>query len=253
MPPANPWRATELGGGCVQQSGVEIRLTLPPGSASVYHDAQISDYRAAARDFENAPPLRLELRARAHGRICGTAGFGFWNQAFEPGKRGFRLPQALWFFFAGPTSDIALAKGVAGHGWKAAAFNARNWRFLALLPVAPLGFLLMRRRRLYDALWPLGQAAIGVSEVALEPSLLADYRRYRIDWGPAGASFAIDGAVVLRARQAPRNRLGFIAWIDNQYAIVTPQGRFGRGLLEIQNEQALELRDISISRLRPPR
>jgi len=243
------WRATEIGAGSVQQTDVGIRLTLPPAPASAYHDAQISDYSAPRRDFANSPPLRLELRARAEGDVIGTAGFGFWNQAFVPGERGFRLPQALWFFFGGPPNDIALAKGVAGRGWKAATFNARSWRFRALLPAAPLGFLLMRSQRLYEALWPLAQAAIGVHEAALCPSLLDDFHTYSLDWRADGASFAVDGDVVLRAGGVPRDRLGFIAWIDNQYAIVTPQGRFGRGLLAIPNAHSLHLSDISISRL----
>lgn len=249
MPPANPWRVAETGAGVVQHSPEEIRLRLPPASATSYHNAQISDYSAPARDFQNAPPLRLELSARARGSISGTAGFGFWNHAFVPGECGFRLPQALWFFFAGAANDIALAKGVPGNGWKAATFDASNWRFRALLPLAPLGFPLMRSRRLYDALWPLGQVALGVNEAALDPSLLAQFHHYRIDWSADEAVFAVDGAVVLRARRVARARLGFIAWIDSQYAIVTPQGRFGRGLLEIRREQGLALRDISISRL----
>ncbi len=249
MPPLKAWRLTELGGGLVEQTADEISLRLLPGSASVYHDAQISDYSADSRDFNNAPPLRLEVRARVSGEINGTAGFGFWNQAFVPGERGFRLPQALWFFFAGPDNDIALAKGLAGNGWKAATFNAKNWRFYALLPCAPLGFLLMRSRPLYDALWPLGQAAIGVSEAALDPTLLAEFHNYSIEWRGDGATFTIDGDVALRTRTVPRNRLGFIAWIDNQYAIVKPQGRFGHGLLDIAQEQSLHLRDISITPL----
>jgi len=249
VPPLKAWRATELGGGLVQQTADEISLTLPPGFASVYHDAQISDYSATARDFDNAPPLRLEVRAHARGEISGTAGFGFWNHAFVPGERGFRPPQALWFFFGGPRNDIALAKGVAGNGWKAATFNAKNWRFCALLPLAPLGFLLMRSGPLYDALWPLGQAAIGVSEAALNSTLLDEFHNYSIEWRADGAIFTVDGDVALRTRNVPRNRLGFIAWIDNQYAIVRPQGRFGHGLLDIAQEGSLHLRDISITRL----
>ena len=249
MPAPNRWRPTEVGGGAVRQTTDEVSLTLAPGPASVYHDAQISDYSASLRDFANEPPLRLELRARARGEISGTAGFGFWNHAFAPGERGFRLPQALWFFFGGPANDISLAKGQPGNGWKAATFDAKNWRFCALLPAAPLGFLLMRSRRLFDALWPLGQAAIGVSEVALDSALLTDFHRYRIEWRAGSAVFAVDGDVVLRARRVPRRPLGFIAWIDNQYAIVTPQGRFGRGLLHIPQPQSLELREISITRL----
>jgi len=249
MGPSSPWRLTELGGGLVKQETDEISLMLPTGAANAYHDAQISDYSAAARDFVNEPPLRLELRARARGEISGTAGFGFWNHAFVPGERRFRLPQALWFFYGGRATDIALAQGVAGKGWKAATFDAKNWRFGALLPLAPLGFLLMRSRRLYDRFWPLGQAAIGVSEAALDSSLLSDFHSYRIEWRRDGASFAVDGAVVLRAPEVPQSRLGFIAWIDNQYAIVTPQGRFGHGLLAIAQQQSLHLRDISITRL----
>lgn len=249
MPEPNPWRATELGGGLVRQNPDEISLTLPPGPASSYHDAQISDYRAAVRDFRQMPPLRLELRARATDEISGTAGFGFWNHAFVPGERGFRRPQALWFFFGGPANDIALALGVPGMGWKAAAFDAKNWRFCALLPAAPLGFLLMRRRRFYDALWPLAQAAIGVSEAALDAALLKEFHRYSIEWRTDGAVFALDDEVVLRARRVPRGPLGFIAWIDNQYAIVTPQGSFGHSLLDIRQEQSLHLCDISITRL----
>lgn len=249
MPSPNQWRPTELGRGAVRQTAGEVSLVLGPGPASVYHDAQISDYRATARDFANEPPLRLELRARAQDEISGTAGFGFWNHAFVPGERGFRLPQALWFFFGGPANDISLAKGLAGNGWKAATFDAKNWRFCALLPAAPLGFLLMRSRRLYDALWPLGQNAIGVTEAALDSALLEDFHRYSIEWRADGALFAVDGKVVLRAGRVPRGRLGFIAWIDNQYAIVRPQGRVGRGLLEIRQPQSLQLRELSITRL----
>ena len=249
MNKSTSWRAAEVGGGIVQQSRDEVRLLLPPASASDYHDAQISDYRESARDFVNAPPLRLELSARAPGEISGTAGFGFWNHAFAPGQRGFRLPQAIWFFFGGCASDISLAQGLPGDGWKAATFNARNWRFRALLPLAPAGFLLMRSRRFYEALWPLGQAVLGVHEAALDRAALTEFHRYRIDWRRDGATFAVDGDVVLRAPNPPQNRLGFIAWIDNQYAIVTPQGRFGGGLLEIRQEQSLELRDIRLTRL----
>ena len=248
MQSADSWRVTELGGGSVRADETGLRLKLPSASADVYSDAQISDYDTRA-DFSNRPPLRLSLRARAQGEVRGTAGFGFWNHAFMPGQRSFRLPQAIWFFYTGPESNIALAHGVAGHGWKAAAINARDPRFLALLPLAPLGFLLMRSRSLYDALWPFGQRAIGVSEALLNDELLRDFRSYRIDWLAGRAVFAVDGEVVHRAEQAAPGPLGFIAWIDNQYAVVTPQGRFTWGLLAAPGEQSLEISDIQISTL----
>ena len=243
---AREWHLTEIGSGAVGQCAGQLQLSLSAADGDAYHDAQISDYASRA-DFRHEPPLRLSLSARANGQLHGTAGFGFWNQAFMPGQRSFRLPQALWFFFASPPSDMALAMGVPGRGWKAASFDARNWRFLGLLPLAPLGFVLMRRAWLYERLWGIGQRAIGVHERLLSPDLLRDWHRYTIEWRRDGADFAVDGELVLRAGHAPRGRLGFIAWIDNQYAIVTPQGRFGWGLLDLPGPQSLQLRDIQIS------
>lgn len=245
---AASWQVTEVGAGKVKSAADGYNLMLPSASAERYHDAQISDYDARARDFGNAPPLRLSLRARASGPLRGTAGFGFWNHAFMPGRRGFHLPQALWFFYASPPSEIALAQGVAGHGWKAAVFDARQRRFYAMLPAAPLGFLLMRSRRLYSALWRYGQRAIGVSEAPLAAASLQEWHRYSIEWRADGAAFYVDDALVLRA-PAPRNRLGFIAWVDNQYAIVTPQGRFGWGLLDASAPQSLYLRELRLEPL----
>lgn len=247
-PRSGSWRVTELGGGSVHASDSGIRLVLPRAGSHAYSDAQISDYASRA-EFDNCPPLRLSLRARANGELRGTAGFGFWNHAFMPGQRRFTLPQAIWYFFTSPENDIALAQGIVGSGWKAAAINSRDWRFLALLPVAPLGFLLMRCRPLYDALWPIGQRAIGVSEALLAPGLLRDFHSYSIDWLAGRAIFAVDGQVVHQAEHVAPGPLGFIVWIDNQYAIVTPQGRFKWGLLAAPGEQSLEVCDIEIRSL----
>lgn len=246
MQTADPWRVTELGGGIVRASESGIRMVLPRASSDAYSDAQISDYATRA-DFSNWPPLRLSLCARFQGELKGTAGFGFWNHAFMPGQRSFRLPQALWFLFTSRENDIELARGVAGNGWKAAAINARDWRFLALLPFAPLGFLLMRSRVLYDTLWPIGQRAIGVSEAMLDKGLLRERRRYSIDWQAGLALFAVDGEVVHQADNVAKGPLGFIAWIDNQYMVLTPQGKFKWGLLAPPGEQSLELSDIQIT------
>ena len=248
MHPPEVWHVTELGNGAVGLHDEGFRLELPLGTAATYQDAQISDYEKRA-DFSNQPPLRLSLYARASGELRGTAGFGFWNHAFMPGRRSFRLPQAIWFFFASPPGEIALAQGLPGSGWKAATINAKSWRFLALLPFAPIGFLLMRQATLYKSLWPIGQRAIAVEEALLDPNLLKGWRRYSIEWRTDGAVFAVDDEVVLRAESAPRNKLGFIAWIDNQYAIVNPQGRFGWGMLDIRQPQSLHLRDIQITAL----
>ncbi|MCY4021533.1 MAG: family 16 glycosylhydrolase [Chloroflexi bacterium] len=243
------WLTSESGAGEVLLRGGEVHLSIPVTASDCYHNAQISDYQATAPRFGNRPPLRLSLRARGQGDIKGTAGFGFWNQVFVPGRRRFRLPQAIWFFFGGPANDIALASGVPGHGWKAATINARGWRFYGLLPLAPLGFLAMRSQTLYQKLWPVGQRAINVREALLDSMFLQDFHSYAIEWREDRVVFSVDDAVVLCSERAPGSALGFIAWLDNQYAIVTPQGRFGWGLLDGPEPQKLILRDIEITRL----
>jgi hypothetical protein len=105
----------------------------------------------------------------------------------------------------------------------------------------------MRIPALYNRLWPVGQRAIGVSEALLDGGLLAETHTYTIDWRSDGATFAVDGQVVHEAESAPRGPLGFIAWMDNQYAIVTPQGQFGFGAVRVEQEQALVLEHIAVA------
>ena len=245
----NHWNITQIGTGTVQSQAESLWLTVPSGSSDAYHDAQITDYHSETRYFRNQPPLRLTIEARAQGEIQGTAGFGFWNHMFAPNERGFRIPQAIWFFFGSPPNNIALANGVAGHGWKGATFNAQQWKFYGLLPLAPIGFLLMRNKRLYNMLWRIGQDAIGVSEVALDTTLLHDFHTYTIEWRKDGATFGVDGQTILETDAVPTKPLGFIAWVDNQYAIVTPQGNFGWGLLDVPQSQSLILQNIEIMSL----
>lgn len=245
---------TQLGSGRVQQefkNDKEIwRLYLPPAvdNSRGYHDAQIATYRTR-QDFQYQPGTRLQLTAYAEGDLQGTAGFGFWNHPFVPGERGVRLPKALWFFFSAPPSNMRLAYGVDGSGWKAATFDATRWQFLALLPTAPLGFLLMKIPTWYRQLWPIGQRALAVQEAMLDSALLRTERTYTLEWRAEGIQFMVDNVPVLNAAVQINGTLGFIAWVDNQYAIVTPQGHFRMGTVPVNNPQTLVLRDISISSL----
>lgn len=246
------WHISEVGDGRVIQGGNYVDLYLPASDAHQYHDAQLTDYNPQAPRFAYRPPLRMTIRARVMTPIAhlrGTAGFGFWNHPFAPGQRRLRLPSAIWFFFSAPPSNISLALGVAGHGWKCATFESRSWAFAALLPFAPLGFLLMRVPALYKRLWPLGQRAIGVNEHMLDVTLLAQSRQYTIEWRQREAHFFLDEQLLYRAPTAPRGPLGFITWIDNQYAIVSPQGRFGAGLVALPQEQKLRIESVSIQPL----
>jgi hypothetical protein len=241
------WHISEQGQGRVIAEANRFELRLPMLDASGYHNTQISDYDQR-RQFRLKPPLRLSLKAKAStSNLTGTAGFGFWNHPFAPNERGFRLPQALWFFFSSPPNAMSLAHKMPENGWKAATFNAKRWPFYALAPTFPLAVPLMNIPAAYDALWPIGQKAIGVSEYHLDKAILEEEVEYVIEWRKGSAAFYLDGRLILESRHAiPENALGFVAWLDNQYAIVSPKGKFGFGLMAIPQEQALFMRDVKI-------
>lgn len=247
------WKPWTSGVGALNCSGGVLRCILEPASERQYSDAQITDYHGLPRrKFPWRPPLRLTVRAWAsHStqELRGTAGFGFWNEPFVPaGRRLPRLPRAAWFFFASPPNNIALAKGVPGFGWKAATLDAGRLPFWLLAPLAPLGFLLMRIPRLYRALWPLGQQALGASE-ALLPVDLVTAHSYTLEWLTGSVIFRVDGQQIHVSPYAPRGPLGFIAWMDNQYAVVTPQGHFKFGLVATTGQQWLALDQVDIQPL----
>lgn len=247
------WKPWMVGTGSVTHTDRVLRCALDPSSGSQYSDAQITDYQGLPRRaFPWSPPLRLTVRAWAsHDAdvLKGTAGFGFWNEPFVPGAHDRpHLPQAVWFFFASPPSNMALAQGVPGWGWKAAVFDATRWPFLALMPLAPIGFLMMRIPPLYRRLWPVGQRSLHVSEAALSVSLTRPHT-YELEWLTDRVIFRVEGEEVRVAPYSPRGPLGFIAWIDNQYAIVTPQGHFKFGVVATAERQWIALDRVEIQPL----
>ena len=78
------WNIIQIGTGTVQSQAENLCLTVPSASSDSYHDAQITDYHSDTLKFQNQPPLRLTLRARAEGDIHGTAGFGFLESYVRP-------------------------------------------------------------------------------------------------------------------------------------------------------------------------
>ncbi len=242
-----PLARLEEGAGQVERTPDVVRLVLDHASADRYSNAQIDDY-LRGQGFTRRPPLRMIVRAWAsHGvdALKGTAGFGFWTQPVIPGRAFPILPRAVWFFFSSKESNMAFARGVPGYGWKVATFDAGRLPFLLLAPTAPLGFLLMRIPTLYRLLWPVGQWAIGVSEKSLDVNLTESHT-YRLDWLSGSASFYVDDQLVHRAPFAPRGPLGFVTWLDNRYAIITPQGTLSMGLVPMPDRQWLALDSLVI-------
>ncbi len=247
---ARTWQPYTQGQGRVETSAERLRLINPTSTASKYSNAQIDDYAGRLRrDFHWRPPLSLTVKARfSHpaGELRGTAGFGFWNDPFMmTGARRPSLPRAIWFFYSSAPSNMALALGVPGHGWKAATIDAWRLPFFLLAPTAPVALLLMRIPSLYQRFWPLAQRAIHVSE-AIIPVPMTDWHTYRLAWGKQAARFWVDNEIVLTCTTAPRGPLGLVVWLDNQAMVVTPQGQFRHTLMAADAPQWMEVAELDI-------
>ncbi len=244
------WRRHIRGEGSLERTDATLHFVNTDTTPHRYTNAQIDDYQDLnRRRFPWRPPLTLTVRARfSHeaGRLSGTAGFGFWNDPFlMTDRRVPTLPRAIWFFYASPPSDMRLDLDTSGHGWKAATIDALRPIALLLAPLALPTALLMNLRPLYRALWPPIQRALNVREMRLDVPL-TEWHTYVIAWGRERSTFSVDDEVVLEDVPSPRGPLGFVMWLDNQYLVVKPWGRFGWGLLGAPGRQWLAVDHLAI-------
>ena len=240
---------TGVGGGGVVRTEAGLRFVNPPGAGKRYCNAQIDDYQGLARrDFLWRPPLRLRVTARfsdAAGQLRGTAGFGFWNDPFwMTGRRVPALPAALWFFYASAPSDMALASGVPGAGWKAATLDARSPWSAMHLPALALAMPFLHAPRLKARLWPHFQRGLRIAEAPIAADMTA-WQCYELVWEPASVHFTVNGRALLTAR-APAGPLGLVVWLDNQWLVARPDGRLGGGVLPRDNPQWMEIAGLEI-------
>ena len=248
--PASRWSCYVVGGGALEPTGSTLRFVLADAASRKYSDAQIDDYQGLARRrFLWRPPLRLTVRARfSHpaGELRGTAGFGFWNDPFMmTGARTPTLPRAAWFFYGSPPSNMKLDLCVPGHGWKAATIDASGPGALLMAPIAPLVILLNNIRPVYRALWPPIQRVLRIREAAVGADMVA-WHTYVVEWGVDQTRFAVDEEWVLEGAPSPGGPLGFVTWLDNQYLIATPWGRFAWGVLDVPGRQWMEVDRVAI-------
>lgn len=257
------WTRTLAGVGSVGNADCALRLALPGAVATRYSNAQIDDYSGRrARDYLWRPPLRLRVRARAsHAAqpadvgadgdwLRGTAGFGFWNAPLTLAGGGVRLPDAVWFFAASAPSRMALTADGSPHGWKAQVVRAQRVGALAAAP--PLALAALWARVSGDdrpaARWMERLTGAHEASLAAMGADLRQWRDYVIEWRPERAQFYVDGRLALDMAEPPRGPLGFVAWIDNQYAVATPRGELRFGALDTP-PQWLELAELAIEPL----
>ncbi len=236
------WIQTGIGGGTLQLANSVLRMAFESARQGQYTDAQIDDYGNLPRAvFPWRPPLRMQVTARSSlpaatpsstsestGILRGTAGFGFWNYPFSVRGDILALPEAIWFFYASPPSNMALVPGIPGWGWKAQVVHSiRSGALVATVPMAVTTvFGLLTGETRPAAHWM--QKLSGAYEAVLTVEM-TDWHTYTLEWLSNEALFWVDDKLVLRAPQPPTRPLGFVAWLDNQYAIATPRGvlRFG--------------------------
>jgi hypothetical protein len=246
----NPrWRRWAPGGGAIEVADSALHLALPSAQTGRYSDAQIDDYSGSRRPrFQWRPPLRLDVRARfshAPDDLRGTAGFGFWNYPLTAAGGLPRLPDAVWFFAASPPSNMALVPGIPGWGWKAQIVHAQRPTALLAAPpfLATAAWARLTGRDAPAARWL--QRLTGAHETSLTVDSRA-WHDYALDWRRDEARFWVDGALVLTAPNPPSGPLGFVAWIDNQYAVATPRGALRFGTLAAA-PQSLDLDRLTIT------
>ncbi|HZU70852.1 MAG TPA: hypothetical protein VFA09_26490 [Ktedonobacteraceae bacterium] len=236
------WTQTCIGAGSLEIVNSALRMSFASAQHGTYTDAQIDDYGGLARSaFPWKPPLRMEVRARSSlpaatltsagdhpDYLRGTAGFGFWNYPFSVRGDILMLPEAAWFFYASPPSNMALVPSIPGFGWKAQVIHSmRPGALAATIPLAlTTGLGLLTGQTRPASRWM--QRLTGAREALINADM-SFWHTYVLEWRQDEALFQVDDQLVLRASEPPTRPLGFVAWLDNQYAVATPRGvlRFG--------------------------
>jgi len=245
---------TLSGAGKVEALDQTLFRLILPAQKKGYSNAQLDDYAALSRNqFKWRPPLRFEIEARTSlAKPTGTLGFGFWNDpfSFSVGQMGAArripaAPQTLWFFYSSPDNDIRLVPGVPGNGWKAASLQTPNLHPITLAPVAGMAMALSNLPVLRKLMHRI-ITRIAKSSEAMLSHPINEWHTYAIEWTAAGARFFVDGALALQTDQPPAGPLGFVTWIDNQYAVFSSSRGLRFGTLPTSNKQQLEVRNIII-------
>jgi hypothetical protein len=258
------WTIRSINGGMVAGQASLLRMSFAGAPAGKYIDAEINDLAGRRpADYPWRPPLRMVTRARASHPAAGvtgaagtqagspylqgTAGFGFWNEPFVLARRVWRLPEAIWFLYTSPPTQLCLVPDVPGNGWKAQVVHShRVGAILAGVPaLAAIAWARIGADERPAARWV--QRVSGAHETLLDADL-TQWHEYRLDWLREIATFFVDGTAICHVARPPAGPLGFVAWIDNQYIVVTPRGQFRSGVLEAGG-QWLELDGLAITPL----
>ncbi len=228
------------------------KLTTPAGTAGVYHNAQLDDYRQLSRSsFPWQGPLSFSLEARVSDpNHNGTWGFGFWNDPFNASlglggtaRRLPALPNTAWFFYASTPNHLALHDHPA-QGLLAATFRSPKIPSLLLAPGLLFAPFLFARptARLVRKL-----AGFLVKDDAVQiEAPVTEWNHYRLDWLADRVDFYLNHKLVFSSPVVPKGKLGLVIWIDNQFAAFPPDGRLKFGTLGNKNATSLEIKNLTV-------
>ncbi|MCH7588246.1 MAG: family 16 glycosylhydrolase [Chloroflexi bacterium] len=250
-------QATLQGTGKVETVDQSRFKLILPMQKKTYSNAQLDDYVSLPRNqFKWRPPLHFEIQARTTlAQPTGTLGFGFWNDpfTFSSGQEGAArripaAPQTLWFFHSSPENNICLVPGVPGNGWKAASLRTPNLHPIILAPLAGIALAMSNvpilGKRVHRIITNIAKSSESVLSFPLN-----EWHTYTIEWTTTIAQFFVDGVLVLQSDQPPVGPLGFVTWIDNQYAVFSSSQGLRFGILATSSEQELEVKNIKIEPL----
>lgn len=232
------------------RSGPPWCLELNPTNLG-YSNAQIDDYGyRQQRKYNWYVGTRLKLSARfSHpcGELVGTAGFGFWNAPYGDLHNSWpALPKVTWFFYASRPTNLPLPLDEPGRGWFASTLDASSLTAVSLAPFAPAVLLLNNVGLIRKKLWPVIRRKLKISYAQIVVDM-EEWHTYELIWLPAGCQFLIDGKTIMETHFSPNGPLGFVAWIDNQYMIATPDGRFGWGTHPLVKSQQLMIAELEVT------
>ena len=224
------------------------KLGIQKGDSLHYRDAQLDDYSQLPRHKFPHRTLSLSLRARTSSiSPAGTWGFGLWNDPFGLslgfGGSPFRLPalpNAVWFFYASSQNYLSFTDDKPAQGFLAQTFRSPKFHPLLILAGLALPFSRTSTRKLLSKVIDEDSIAVSVD--------VTQWHSYRLEWEAKRVAWYVDDALVFESPVSPNasRPLGFIIWIDNQYAAFTPEGKIAFGVLE-GKEEWLEVEDIIIS------
>lgn len=244
------WVRFVIGYSGIETSPGIARLVVDGAVEGALSDAEIDDHRTAPRwDLHWTPPLALTVRARfSHraGDLMGTAGFGFWNDPFDWSGNVEAPPNAIWFFYASPHSDMTFVRGVRGHGWRAGFLNGGRADRMTMAA----GNLVFRIPAMSKVVFALAEKRMNAAEFLLDDIGMTEWHEYRLDWRRAEAVFCIDAREVFRAPNPPMVPLGFVAWVDNNATSMGPGKDFSFSRIAIPQREWMELAYVRIEKIK---